>query len=84
MYPYILLVQLRVKFRHQIKMLELRHYWQRNHCMNMLLSIAASGLGYGIVSGAFATVNIFRDLGGPGTVGIAGDSQYFFIISCKC
>lgn len=42
----------------------------------------AAGLGYGIVSGAFATVNIFRDLGGPGTVGISGDSQYFFLISC--
>lgn len=41
----------------------------------------AAGLGYGLVSGAFATVNILRDLAGPGTVGINGDSQYFFIIT---
>lgn len=48
-----------------------------------MIIFVAAGLGYGIVSGAFATVNIFRDLSGPGTVGIAGDSQYFFLISCK-
>lgn len=46
--------------------------------------ISAAGLGYGLVSGAFATVNIYRDLNGPGTVGIEGDSQYFFLITCKC
>lgn len=33
------------------------------------------------MSGAFATVNLLRDLAGPGTVGIAGDSPYFFIVS---
>jgi len=44
-------------------------------------SVVAAGLGYGVVSGAFATVNIFRDLSGPGTIGIAGDSKFFFLVS---
>lgn len=45
--------------------------------------LVAAGLGYGLVSGAFSTVNVYRHLGGPGTVGIHGDSQYFFLITCK-
>ncbi|XP_067928557.1 gamma-secretase subunit Aph-1b-like [Watersipora subatra] len=49
--------------------------------LNMLAVYYSAGLGYGLVSGAFATVNVFRDLAGPGTVGILGDSQFFFIIS---
>ncbi|KAF6031488.1 APH1A [Bugula neritina] len=54
---------------------------QERKPLNMLAIYYSAGLGYGLVSGAFATVNIFRDLSGPGTVGIAGQSQYFFIIS---
>lgn len=42
-----------------------------------------SGLGFGIISGAFSLVNVLGDMTGPGTVGIYGDSQYFFLVSCK-
>ena len=46
------------------------------------LTIAAvSGLGFGIMSGAFSIVNVLADMSGPGTIGILGDSKYFFIAS---
>lgn len=38
-----------------------------------------SGLGFGILSGAFSTVNVLADMVGPGTIGIYGDSKYFFV-----
>jgi len=37
-----------------------------------------SGLGFGITAGAFSIVNILADMSGPGSVGIQGDSPYFF------
>ncbi|NXI83528.1 APH1A secretase, partial [Rhipidura dahli] len=40
-----------------------------------------SGLSFGIISGAFSMVNILADSAGPGTVGIHGDSPYYFITS---
>lgn len=40
-----------------------------------------SGLGFGIISGAFSLVNVLADAAGPGTVGIRGDSPDFFIVS---
>ncbi|KAA0723273.1 Gamma-secretase subunit [Triplophysa tibetana] len=40
-----------------------------------------SGLGFGFMSGAFSVVNILSDSLGPGTVGIHGDSQHYFISS---
>lgn len=40
-----------------------------------------SGLGFGIISGAFSLVNVLADMSGPGTIGIHGDSQYFFLAS---
>ncbi|KAJ8260862.1 hypothetical protein COCON_G00165850 [Conger conger] len=40
-----------------------------------------AGLGFGIMSGAFSVINILSDSLGPGTVGIFGDSQYYFISS---
>ncbi|KPP73763.1 gamma-secretase subunit Aph-1b-like [Scleropages formosus] len=40
-----------------------------------------AGLGFGIMSGAFSMINILSDSLGPGTVGIYGDSQYYFITS---
>lgn len=40
-----------------------------------------SGLGFGLMSGAFSVVNILSDSLGPGTVGIHGDSQHYFISS---
>ncbi|XP_051972261.1 gamma-secretase subunit Aph-1b-like isoform X1 [Xyrauchen texanus] len=38
-----------------------------------------AGLGFGIMSGAFSMINILSVSLGPGTVGIFGDSQYYFI-----
>lgn len=40
-----------------------------------------SGLGFGVLSGAFSLVNVLADMVGPGTIGIHGDSEYFFIAS---
>ena len=42
-----------------------------------------SGLGFGIISGAFSIVNVLADMVGPGTIGIHGDSKYFFIATGK-
>lgn len=40
-----------------------------------------SGLGFGIISGAFSLINVLADMAGPGTIGIYGDSKYFFLAS---
>ncbi|XP_041713505.1 gamma-secretase subunit Aph-1b [Coregonus clupeaformis] len=40
-----------------------------------------SGLGFGFMSGAFSMVNILADSIGPGTIGIHGDSQHYFLSS---
>ncbi|XP_074660032.1 gamma-secretase subunit Aph-1-like [Tubulanus polymorphus] len=40
-----------------------------------------SGLGFGIMSGAFSLVNVLADMAGPGTIGLRGDSSMFFITS---
>ena len=42
-----------------------------------------SGLGFGIISGAFSIVNVLADMVGPGTIGIPGDPKYFFIATGK-
>lgn len=40
-----------------------------------------SGLGFGIISGTFSLVNVLADAAGPGTVGLRGDSNLFFLTS---
>lgn len=40
-----------------------------------------SGLGFGIISGLFQSVNILADSIGPGTMGMKSGSDYFFITS---
>lgn len=40
-----------------------------------------SGLGFGLMSGAFSLINVLADSIGPGTVGIRGGSDMFFITS---
>jgi gamma-secretase subunit APH-1 len=42
-----------------------------------------SGLGFGLISGAFSLVNVLNDMTGPGTIGINGHTESFFIVSCK-
>lgn len=51
------------------------------NCFSFLLSVA--GLGFGIMSGAFALINVLADSVGPGTLGIHGGYQgsLFFITS---
>ena len=46
-----------------------------HHCLSV------SGLGYGIMSGLFAMVNILADITGPGAPGLNGESPQFLIIS---
>lgn len=47
----------------------------------IIKSFTVSGLGFGIISGAFSLVNVLGDMAGPGTLGIYGDSQFFFLVS---
>merc|ERR1711997_1419443 len=39
------------------------------------------GLGFGLMSGAFSLVNVLADSLGPGTVGMKGEPQNFFLVS---
>lgn len=39
------------------------------------------GLGFGLMSGAFALVNVLADAVGPGTMGLHRGNEFFFIIS---
>ncbi|XP_068228225.1 gamma-secretase subunit Aph-1 [Palaemon carinicauda] len=40
-----------------------------------------SGLGFGMISGAFSLINVLADMTGPGTIGMNGDPKQFFIAS---
>ena len=40
-----------------------------------------AGLGFGLMSGLFAMVNILAEITGPGTVGLNGDTEHFVVIS---
>ena len=39
------------------------------------------GLGFGLMSGAFALVNVLADAIGPGTMGLKQGTEYFFMVS---
>ena len=58
-------------------------YENHNFFLNLFSVFSVSGLGFGIISGAFSLVNVLADMSGPGTIGIHGDSQYFFLASGK-
>lgn len=47
----------------------------------VVIYLSVSGLGFGFMSGAFSVVNILADSVGPGTIGIHGDSQHYFLSS---
>ncbi|KAI0237524.1 Gamma-secretase subunit Aph-1b [Lamellibrachia satsuma] len=49
------------------------------HNRHLLAYVA--GLGFGIIGGAFSMVNVLADMSGPGTIGLHGDSDLFFIVS---
>ena len=51
--------------------------------ISVMYFFKVSGLGFGIISGAFSLVNVLGDMTGPGTVGINGESQAFFLVSCN-
>lgn len=40
-----------------------------------------SGLGFGLMNGAFSLMNVLTDYIGPGTVGLKGDSHHFLLVS---
>ncbi|XP_035209372.1 gamma-secretase subunit Aph-1-like [Stegodyphus dumicola] len=40
-----------------------------------------AGLGFGLMSGLFSLINVLADSVGPGTVGLYGDSHFFFLTS---
>ncbi|XP_004929405.1 gamma-secretase subunit Aph-1 [Bombyx mori] len=48
---------------------------------NKLEMAYVSGLGFGTMSGAFALVNVLADSIGPGTLGLSGGTEYFFVTS---
>lgn len=48
---------------------------------NKLEMAYVSGLGFGIMSGAFALVNVLADSAGPGTLGLHSGTEYFFVTS---
>ncbi|KAG6451958.1 hypothetical protein O3G_MSEX007391 [Manduca sexta] len=48
---------------------------------NKLEMAYVSGLGFGTMSGAFALVNVLADSIGPGTLGLRGGTEYFFVTS---
>jgi len=39
------------------------------------------GLGFGLMSGAYSLMNVLADVLGPGTVGLHGEPQSFFLVS---
>ena len=48
-----------------------------NNCIFYLVV----GLGFGMMSGAFSLINVLADSAGPGTVGMRGEHQDFFMVS---
>ena len=44
-----------------------------------MIVFIVSGIGFGVMSGAFSIINILADATGPGTVGLNGGSNYFFL-----
>lgn len=48
---------------------------------NKAIMAYVSGLGFGIISGLFQSVNILADAIGPGTMGMKSGSDVFFITS---
>ncbi|BFZ05258.1 hypothetical protein BsWGS_08297 [Bradybaena similaris] len=46
--------------------------------INQHIMAYVSGLGFGVIAGAFSIINVLADMSGPGTIGIMGDSKYFF------
>lgn len=49
--------------------------------LNSVPVLAVAGVGFGLMSGAFSMINLLADALGPGTVGIHGDSQLYFLTS---
>ncbi|EFN88136.1 gamma-secretase subunit Aph-1 [Harpegnathos saltator] len=53
-----------------------------NHVVDGRLEYSyVCGLGFGLMSGAFALVNVLADAVGPGTMGLRQGTEYFFMIS---
>jgi len=48
---------------------------------NKALMAYVCGFGFGLMSGAFSFFNVLADIWGPGTIGINGDNNLFFVTS---
>lgn len=59
------------------------HYFSAASIILLLFKFLVAGLGFGLMSGAFSFVNVLADAFGPGTVGIYGASDIFFVTSGK-
>ena len=47
----------------------------------LVVYISVSGLGFGLMSGLFAMVNVLADITGPGTIGLYGDYKDFLAVT---
>ena len=47
----------------------------------MFIFFTVSGLGFGMMSGLFAMVNVLADITGPGTIGLYGDYKDFLVVT---
>lgn len=45
------------------------------------LIISVSGLGFGAISGGFSLMNVLAEIGGPASVGLFGQSEWFVLAS---
>lgn len=80
-----------VEFQEQIPLsygkfeIDIVSYWQAfdivSKASTTFPDYTVSGLGFGLMNGAFSLMNVLTDYLGPGTVGLKGDSSYFLLVS---
>ena len=62
---------------HTVRQIHAKRSWIYNDWIFYLVV----GLGFGMMSGAFSLINVLADSAGPGTVGMRGEHQDFFMVS---
>ena len=62
---------------HTVRQIHAKWTWIYNDWIFYLVV----GLGFGMMSGAFSLINVLADSAGPGTVGMRGEHQDFFMVS---
>ncbi|XP_055344833.1 gamma-secretase subunit Aph-1-like [Paramacrobiotus metropolitanus] len=56
-------------------------YKDHNVAQARLVLALVSGFGYGLISGAFALINVLADIWGPGTLGLLGRGDHYFFFT---